>query len=119
MALVNQPTLAPQRKWWWAALIAGILVNAAYGAADFMWPGHPFEPYKGEIIGWTVVLVGSVVHYFTRERANVVDKTSGIQELDIGSGGGAATPVVRVDEEKPRQDGARKQAPKRQTRKVN
>ena len=100
MTLVNQPTAAPSRKWW-AGLIAGVLVNAAYGAADYLWPGHPFEPYKGEAIGWTVLAVTLVTQYFSRNRANaVVDKTVGIQELDIGSGGGAATSVVRVDEEK-------------------
>ncbi len=117
MALVNQPSAAPQRKWW-AALIAGVLVNAAYGAADFLWPGHPFEPYKGEIIGWTVVVVGSIAHYFTREKANAVGETTGMEELDIGSGGGAATPVIRDAEKEAGASGARKPASPRQRKKV-
>ncbi len=118
MALVNQPTAAPSRKWW-AGLIAGVLVNAAYGAADYLWPGHPFEPYKGEAIGWAVLAVTLVTQYFSRNRANApVDKTAGMEELDIGSGGGAATPVIRVDEEKTRASGTRKPASPRQRKKA-
>lgn len=97
MTLVNQPTAAPSRKWW-AGLIAGVVVNAAYGALDVLWPGHPFEPYKGEIIGWVVLGVALAAGYFSRNKAIVsVDKAVGLQEL--GSGGGGSTVLVPVRDE--------------------
>jgi hypothetical protein len=68
MTLKNQPTAAPSRKWW-ALVIAGVLVNAAYGALDAVWPAHPFAPYKAEIIGWVVLAVGAASAYMTRNRA--------------------------------------------------
>jgi len=66
--LVNQPTAAPTRKWW-AFVIAGVVVNGAFGALDAAWPDHPFTPYKAEVIGWAVVVVGAISGYFTRNRA--------------------------------------------------
>ena len=66
--LVNQPSAAPTRKWW-AFVIAGMVVNGAFGALDAAWPEHPFGPYKADIIGWAVVVVGAASAYFTRNRA--------------------------------------------------
>jgi hypothetical protein len=66
--LVNQPTGAPTRKWW-AGVLAGVIVNAAYGAADAIWPGHPFDPYKADIIGWATVGSMALAAYMTKNRA--------------------------------------------------
>lgn len=66
--LINQPSAMPTRKWW-AGLIAGVLVNAGFGALDFVWPDHPFAPYKADAIGFATVGVMSVTMYFTRNRA--------------------------------------------------
>jgi lysozyme len=68
MTLVNQPTAAPTRKWW-ALVLAGFVVNGAFGALDAFWPDHPFAPYKAEIIGWAVLAVSAVAAYMTKNRA--------------------------------------------------
>lgn len=107
MTLVNQPTAAPSRKWW-AGLIAGVIVNAAYGAADYLWPGHPFEPYKGEAIGWAVLAVTLVAQYFSRNRASEPAKTTdSLQGTDLGGDSGGVSTPVRTDEEEAGKDGVR------------
>ena len=66
--LVNQPNAMPTRKWW-SFVIAGAVVNAAFGALDAAWPGHPFEPYRADLIGWAVIAVGAIAAYFTKNKA--------------------------------------------------
>jgi lysozyme family protein len=66
--LVNQPTLEPSRKWWFG-LMAGVLVNAAYGVLDQVFPGHPFNEFKADIIGWVTVAAMSASAYLARNRA--------------------------------------------------
>lgn len=108
MTLVNQPTAAPSRKWW-AGLIAGVIVNAAYGAADYLWPGHPFEPYKGEAIGWAVLAVTLVTQYFSRNKAiEPANTTDGLQGTDLGGNSGTVSAAVRADEEETGKDGVGK-----------
>ena len=68
MTLVNQPSAMPTRKWW-AGLIAGVLVNAAFGALDVLWPDHPFAPYRADAIGYVTVAVMSGAAYLVRNRA--------------------------------------------------
>lgn len=112
MTLVNQPTAAPSRKWW-AGLIAGVIVNAAYGAADYLWPGHPFEPYKGEAIGWAVLAVTLVTQYFSRNRASEpVEQPSALQKLGDGSGSQLSFSSVWAEAEEAREVGTGKQASK-------
>ena len=68
MTLANQPTAAPTRKWW-ALVIAGVVVNGAFGALDVLWPDHPFTPYRGEVTGWAVLGVSAIAAYLTKNRA--------------------------------------------------
>lgn len=105
MALVNQPTSAPSRKWW-ALVIGGVIVNAAYGAVDVMWPGHPFEPYKGEIIGWATVTVSAIAAYYTRNKASgTTNPTDGLQGTNLGGDSKSGLAPVRTDEEEAGKDG--------------
>jgi predicted outer membrane lipoprotein len=66
--LVNQPSAAPTRKWW-AGVIAGVLVNAAFGVLDAVWPDHPFDPYKADLIGWVTMGAMAFAAYMARNRA--------------------------------------------------
>jgi hypothetical protein len=65
--LTDQPSAAPTRKWW-AMMIAGAVVGAAYAVLDTVWPGHPLEPFKAEAVASTMILVQGVVTYMTRNR---------------------------------------------------
>jgi predicted outer membrane lipoprotein len=66
--LVNQPSAAPTRKWW-AGVLAGVIVNAAFGVLDAVWPDHPFNPYKADLIGWVTIGAMSFAAYMARNRA--------------------------------------------------